>query len=180
MKSAGYTLLELIVVITVLGVLAVSAYSRFQGSDGVAEYTYQARLVGALRNMQTRAMQDTRPGYCYQINFDTASPGFGPPTMSYAAGGGVTEQSQSCTTGIDFTAPSYLRTDADEMSQNNVGLSALSGSSAVSHIGFDSMGRPVNNTQQLICTSSNGCRITFSGTASVRVCVESQGYIHAC
>ncbi|ALS97003.1 pilus assembly FimT family protein [Lacimicrobium alkaliphilum] len=178
MKTAGYTLLELIVVITVLGVLAVSAYSRFQGTDGVVEYTYQARLVSALRNMQTRAMQDTRPGYCYQINLDTTTPAFGPPTLAYAVGGGAPQQAQSCATSIDFSTPEYLRTGNDEMPGENVLLSVLSGVSPIDHIGFDGLGRPVDNTQQPICTS--GCTLRFTGTASARVCVASEGYIYAC
>lgn len=177
-KTAGYTLLELIVVITVLGVLAVSAYSRFQGTDGVAEYSYQARLVGALRNMQTRAMQDTRPGYCYQINLDTTTPAFGPPTLAYAVGGGAPQQAQSCATTIDFSTPEYLRTSSDEMTDENVLLSALSGANAIDHLGFDGLGRPVDNNQQAICSS--GCTLTFTGTASAQVCVESEGYIYAC
>lgn len=180
MKTAGYTLLELIVVITVLGVLAVSAYSRFQGTDGVAEYTYQARLVSALRNMQTRAMQDTRPGYCYQINLNSSLPAFGPPTLAYAAGGGAPQQTQSCATSIDFSTPEYLRTGNDEMTGDNVLLSALSGVNSIDHIGFDGLGRPVNNNQQAICTGSSGCTVTLTGTASARVCVVSQGYIYAC
>jgi MSHA pilin protein MshC len=177
---SGYTLLELIVVITVLGVLAVSAYSRFQGTDGVAEYTYQARLVSALRNMQTRAMQDTRPGYCYQINLDTTTPAFGPPTLAYAVGGGAPQQAQSCATSIDFSTPEYLHTGNDEMVNDNVLLSALSGASSIDHIGFDGLGRPVDNAQQAICTGSSGCTVTLTGTASARVCVASQGYIYAC
>lgn len=175
---SGYTLLELIVVITVLGVLAVSAYSRFQGTDGVAEYTYQARLVGALRNMQTRAMQDSRPGYCYQINLDTSTPAFGPPTLAYEVGGGAPQQTQSCATAIDFSTPEYLRTSTDEMLNNNVLLSTSDNGTPIDHIGFNSLGRPINNNQQAICTS--GCTISLTGTASAQVCVESEGYIYAC
>ncbi|GGD61888.1 type II secretion system protein [Lacimicrobium alkaliphilum] len=180
MKTAGYTLLELIVVITVLGVLAVSAYSRFQGTDGIAEYSYQARLVSALRNMQTRAMQDTRPGYCYQINLNTTAPAFGPPTLAYSPGGGAAQQAQSCSTSIDYSTPEYLRTSQTDMSDDNLLLSALDGGSAVDHIGFDGLGRPVDNAQQAICTGSSGCTLTVTGTASARVCVASEGYIYAC
>ncbi|MBL4631847.1 MAG: prepilin-type N-terminal cleavage/methylation domain-containing protein, partial [Paraglaciecola sp.] len=83
LRHQGFTLIELIVVIILISVLSVSAYSRFSGTSGFSEYTYQARLISALRNMQTRAMHDNRDGYCFKINFNTSTAAFGPPTLRY-------------------------------------------------------------------------------------------------
>ena len=168
----GFTLIELIIVIILISVLAVSAFSRFSDNSGFAEYTYQARLISALRNMQTRAMFDTRAGYCFQINLDTSTPAFGPPTLDY-----VTDTSTSiaatCNTDIDFTNADYLTTSASEMNEEGISLSILPN---VDLIGFDSLGRPINNSGTRICSA--GCTITLTGETTVAICVESQGYIH--
>lgn len=173
----GFTLIELIVVIILISVLSVSAYSRFSGTSGFSEYTYQARLISALRNMQTRAMHDNRDGYCFQINFtstsSTSNAAFGPPTLSYTSGSAL----DTCATTIDFTNPQYLTTTASEMSDAGVNLSTQGDSTAsFSFLAFDNMGRP--STDSASCTSS--CKIIFSDEATVNVCVESEGYIHAC
>ena len=175
MKTAGFTLLELIVVIILLGVLAVSAYSRFQGKDGVVEYAYQARLIPALRNMQTRAMQDTRPDYCFQINLTAGA--FGPPALAYDPVTG--EPALTCSTNIDFTTPDYLRTDATELTEEGLSLAAVDLESAtpLTHIGFDDMGRPVVNGVDEICEEK--CRLTITGTLGASICIEAEGYIHA-
>jgi MSHA pilin protein MshC len=171
----GFTLIELIVVILLLGILAVSIGSRFNGG-GYGEYTYQARLISALRNMQQRAMQDTRAGYCFQMNFDVSSAAFGPPVLSYA---GVTaaEQAATCSATIDYTGPEYLRTTPSEMTQEGVAMQTqTSAGNVFAWLRFDSMGRPLTDTDS--CQS--GCEVEFTGEQPVSVCIKAQGYIHAC
>ena len=65
-NTGGFSLVELITVITLIGILAVVAGARLQTRQGYSEYAYQDRLVSALRNMQTRAMQDTRDGFAFR------------------------------------------------------------------------------------------------------------------
>lgn len=173
-SQAGFTLVELITVIIVVGVVAVTATSRFIGSDGIAEYTYQNRLVSTLRNMQQRAMNDTRQGICYRININSGSvaPAFGPPTDNFL-------QANSAVTCSSIIDPSIdlLSTSLTEIADNNIQLIALDGSlTTLQFIAFSSLGKPLTNESN--CT--NGCRITFQGSATTSVCVESEGYIHAC
>ncbi|MBN7819293.1 type II secretion system protein [Bowmanella yangjiangensis] len=190
MKTAGFTLLELIIVIIVLGVLAVSAASRFAGKDGVVEYTVQARVVAALRNMQARAMQDTRAGYCFQINFAVSD--FGPPDythtsatqadLAYALNGGASQAARTCSTVVGAFTPEYLRSSSGELTSEGVQLSVLDGATSLDHIGFDSFGRPVSNQNpanpQPVCQSA--CQVQISGAITTKVCIEPEGYIHAC
>ncbi|GAC18589.1 MSHA pilin protein MshC [Paraglaciecola arctica BSs20135] len=177
-RYQGFTLIELIVVIILISILSVSVFSRFSGTSGFAEYTYQARLVSALRNMQTRAMHDNRSDYCFQINLITSTAttnaAFGPPILDYITEAPGTADA-TCSNNIDFSNPDYLTTSATEMSDEGVGLSTEPN---FNFINFDSLGRPVDSDDKLTCNAK--CRITLTGESSVSVCIESQGYIHAC
>ena len=164
-------MLELIIVIIILGILSVSAASRFSGSSGYAEYTYQARLISSLRHMQQRAMQDTRLGYCFQVNFLASPAAFGPPTLSYdtAATG------SSCDGNIDFSNPDYLRTAPNEMADESVTFGTL----PFTYLGFDNLGRPLTDAAG-VANCASGCQLEFVGEETLSICIESQGYIHAC
>ena len=170
-RHTGFTLIELIVIIILISILSVSVFSRFSGTSGFSEYTYQARLVSVLRNMQTRAMHDTRDNYCFQINFDNTSPAFGPPVLNYTTGNAA----DTCLTSIDFTNPAYLATSATEMADAEVSLSTLTN---FNFIAFNSLGQPVDAAGALTCDSQ--CKITLTGKTSVSICVEPEGYIRAC
>ena len=170
-EHKGFTLIELMIVIVLISTLSVSVFSRFTGASSYSEYTYQARLISSLRNMQTRAMHDTRTDYCFQINLDNTSPAFGPPTLNYTTGAAA----DTCLTNIDFTNASYLTTSATEMTEAEVNLSTLPN---FSFIAFNSLGQPVDTQKNLTCDSQ--CKITLTGEAAVSVCIESEGYIHAC
>jgi len=58
-KPQGYTLVELIVVIIILGVLAVSLVPRFFSAAGTNEYLLREQAIAVLRRVQQQAMQCT-------------------------------------------------------------------------------------------------------------------------
>ena len=169
-KNSGFTVVELVIVIILISSLSVLALSRLTSTSTFSEYTYQARLVSVLRNMQTRAMHDTRNDYCFKINFDNSSAAFGPPTLNYITGSAV----DTCLTSIDFTNASYLTTSLIEMTDAKVSLSTLPN---FNFIAFNSLGQPVD-AEELTCISQ--CEIILTGESAVSVCIESEGYIHAC
>ncbi len=176
MRSAGFTLLEVIVVLLVIGVLATVAVTRYQDDTGYGEYTARQRLIASLRYVQTQAMQDTRPGFCHRIVFAYGDrSGFGPATATYQPG----DQTASCGTTIDYTAPQNQWLDASDLSEKGITLSSQEAFGAsIAYIGFDSMGGVLTNN--FGCALAPPCRILFSGEAQVGVCVESTGYIYAC
>ena len=172
--QGGFTLLELIVVMIILGILAIYAVPKFSGASGYSEYTYQNRLISVLRNMQVRAMQDSRPSFCHRINFINTSTqvAFGPASTNYTAG----NEAATCATSIDYNSPEFLRTSATEILESGVVMTAVDGSTAITAIDFNSFGSP--QTAALSCSA--GCRVTFTGQAAAQVCIESEGFIHAC
>ncbi|GGF82896.1 type II secretion system protein [Alteromonas lipolytica] len=179
LTGRGFTLVELITVIVLIGILAVVAGTRLQTRQGYSEYAYQDRLVSALRNMQTRAMQDTRSGFCFRLNFVYgANSTYGPPSLNYSPGNGAA----TCAAGIAANAPAYLSTLSTELSDESITLSSSDGANLnFSFMGFDALGRPYNDLDNSPdCDTGSPCRITFTGETSVAVCVEEEGYIHAC
>lgn len=154
---------------TLLGVLAVAVAPRFQSTGSVVEYTYQSRLIASLRTMQQRAMNDTRDNFCFQINvYSGSSSSFGPPTLNYS----ILSPTVTCATTIDTSEDSqYLVADIDEMDQDAVTITSGAGT-----IAFNSLGCP--DIGSGFCALST--RVEIQGETTVAVCVESQGYIHAC
>ncbi|MFC4701067.1 prepilin-type N-terminal cleavage/methylation domain-containing protein [Glaciecola siphonariae] len=172
-NQRGFTLVELITVVIVIGIIAVAAAPRFISTDSFSEYAMVQRLQTAMRTLQIQSMHDTRPNFCYKMNFATgSSSAFGPSVHQYQNG----QQVSSCANSIDFTAPKYLRSDADELSANNITLSALDSGVSMSGLSFNSLGQPITN----VGNCAGGCEIRFVGTMQAKVCVASQGYVYAC
>lgn len=173
-RVSGFTFVELVAIILIVGILAVAAVPRFFSTSGFAESTYQARLISALRTMQERAMQDTRnsssgTNFCYQIGIlRDADSAFGPATMNFVDLG---NQALSCTTMIqDDTDLEYMTATNSDMLNDAVRISA-----GPDVIQFSSLGCPI--VASVACGSS--VQVDITGENTVSVCVESQGYIHA-
>ncbi len=171
----GFTLVELVTVVMVLGILALTISPRFADTTGFAEYALQKRLMSSLRNIQLKAMYDTRSDFCYKINVVTGSSSaasFSPSTTNYLPGNNIA----SCGTDLDATGPSFLRSNAGEINAEGIAFSALDNATAITYVQFDSVGRAYTSAG----TCAAGCTFTFTGQSAAKVCIADQGYVYAC
>lgn len=129
MTSKGFTLIELVLVIVLLGVLAMTAAPRFFTSSGYDQITSRDVLIQQLRQAQLQTMNHSAA--CQVVHF-SANQSSIPSTLS---------SDSSCT-----------------VASSNEQLGS-----------FDLWGKPTGATS-----------FTISGESSVKVCIEAEGYIHAC
>ncbi|GBL03638.1 type II secretion system protein [Glaciecola sp. KUL10] len=169
----GFTFVELIIVITLIGILSITAYSRFSGKEDFSAITYQTQTLSLLRNVQTKAMYDSRSNFCYQVNFITNStPAFGVPIDNFSTGNEAT----SCASTIGANLKEGLSTSANELTEEGLVLNVVDGTTVIAYLRFDAMGRPLTS----VANCSSGCTISFVGTQTAEVCIEPEGYVHAC
>ena len=171
MKNArGFTTIELVTVIIIVGILAVNVLPRFDGTSSYEAHTHRAQLISALRLTQQRAMQQTDPsdGYCHQLILDDVESRYGIP-------------SRVTCVATDPIFPSGWEPDATGFEVDNkyqVSF-AIDGKNNPSAITFDSMGRPVSNAS-IANNCADGCTINIqSDIETLKIKIESEGYIHA-
>ena len=71
-KELAFTLIELIVVIILISIMAVTVLPKFFTSNGFEEFTYRDELITKLRAIQLRSMQQTTDVTCKIIQVETA------------------------------------------------------------------------------------------------------------
>ena len=157
----GFTLIELIVTIILIGIMAATVVPRFLTSEGFGEYTYRDELIIKLRSIQLRSMQQTNDVACQTIR---VNPSINPSEIGLLA---TIEDTNTCDTVLagDTTTVSIV-------SDNDISFSI---SENLSLFNFSSMGRPVG------CVTTNPCeiRLTVTGSDSLDVLINSEGYIYA-
>ena len=156
--NQGFTLIELIIVIIILGILSVTVAPKFFTAKGMTEYGYRSDVIAKLRLIQIKAMQQTEAvpqannSYCHRVLLTDKK--LGTP--------------DDCDNTPSFTSPwQESATKVKIADQDNVTFdSNITNDSFL----FDSMGRPS-------CTAP--CIITIKGEQTISVQIESEGYIHA-
>lgn len=169
----GFSLVELIIIVIILGILSITVAPRFMDARGFSEYAYQTKLESALRKIQLQAMQDSRPNICVKMNFVNGSNGsFGIPTEDFS----LANAAATCANSIDYNSADYKRTDVSELQNASLVLQATDSGNVMQSMQFTSMGKPISD----VGACADTCVIAISGLEQASVCIESQGYVHAC
>lgn len=154
-RTLGFTLVELIVVILLLGILSAYAASRYSGSSSVAALTTQQEILASLRLTQNRAMQ--RTGYCNRW------------LVTANQVGQISPQAVAGNCGTAFAAVDNDVSWVEAPSGVLLSLSPPNG-----YLDFDSLGRAAQ-------CSASPCTVTISSASDQRqVCINTEGYIYAC
>ncbi|KDM92798.1 prepilin-type N-terminal cleavage/methylation domain-containing protein [Photobacterium galatheae] len=159
-RQRGFTLIELILVIILLGVLSMTAASRLIGRSSFDAYLARDQAVSLARQIQLRAMSNQTPQGTLDpcLSLRVQSNHFGPATCAATTYSGRA-----------------LITSADGVTI---------GGTIQGDIQFDLLGRPYqldsHGSKTLLCVT--GCQITFisRNTQSASLCINREGYIHAC
>ena len=152
----GFTLIELVIILVIIGILAVAAAPVFIGDDGVQSRAVRERAASVLRNLQNQAMQKT----------------------DQCVGGVIAQNRLGAATSGDCNNGFVLASNAAEQPDRIVDTDGvaitLNTSGLPASITFDGFGRP-----ELAC--AGGCQLTSADSTSSRaLCIESEGYIHSC
>lgn len=149
----GFTLIELIIVIIVLGILSVTAGPRiFSGTD-TRELASERDIYSVLRLTQQRAMQDTRET-CYgiEISANTIEP--------------------TICGGSPFAAEVVVP-DTQTISLVNADTSSVITLPVI--IYFNALGCPVLGSHG--ACASNRFQFNLTGQTTRNLCLNSQGYL---
>ncbi|GEK53192.1 pilus assembly FimT family protein [Pseudoalteromonas espejiana] len=155
-RLRGFTLVELIITLVILGILSVTAVPKFLGSSTEDAYAYRDRLLNALRTVQLRAMQNTATTSCHTLYISTTL--VAGPEPGACTGGASTNNSEHLVVQIN-TQRSDVRFNALDSNAN-----------VFTQISFDPLGRVDQN-----CTVQ--CKIDIDLAA---VCISGEGLIYAC
>ncbi|HAS8190706.1 TPA: type II secretion system protein [Vibrio vulnificus] len=151
--QAGFTLVELIVVILLISIVSAYAASRYIGTGSFSAYAAQEQAISIIRQLQVYRMQSNTT--------NSANPNF-----ELTASGGCLGSSAGCSAAA---TPQAAESRSDVMR-----LDGISVSSTISPIRFDLRGNPLQTNGSAL----NSVTITFTASGeSAAVCINSQGYV---
>lgn len=156
-NNSGFTLIELVTVIILLGILSVSATSLFIGNQGFNEYAVRDQIKSSFRFAQQRAMYDS--DNCYRFFANAA--GFGPQTDASGS--------------FEFFGPT-ASSDGSSAITFTGDYAGLATNPGVIAIAFDNLGNPRATDCSGALLGSNAT-IEVTGGTSVQLTVFTTGYV---
>lgn len=155
--TQGFTLIELVVVIIVLGVLAVVALPKFVNRSGFEDYTVRDQMIARLRLVQLQGMNadpsdDAITNACYWLVVKN--------TCFY--------NEHTSKSGTSCNAPSASNVCSDDSYSEFSPIDFPVGMLATANYRFDIQGRPVSGVTSIAVNGDNNLSIT----------IETEGFIH--
>lgn len=157
-SQTGFTLVELVVVILIGGILAVTVLPKFLSFEDESLQGQRDQLLALSHQLQLQSMQDT------------ASLSTSCPTLVITETAAGFAESNACNAAASFNQnsenPQQISWQTGAIISSDVGLPLL--------LRFDSWGRP-----QGAC--ANGCSIQLSlNNVEQRLCLNRSGYLQLC
>ena len=155
----GFTLIELVLVILLLGILAAFAVPKWLGKGGFETQTVRDELLTRLRLVQTVNMHEPA-NRCTSLRVEAGQ--FGHGTLSPC----------SDPAAISSWNPQQLTRGRPVTLSAGIALSSNKGTLPFV-LRFDQMGRPLGSS------CATGCTLLVSdGRETSRIKIESEGFIH--
>jgi MSHA pilin protein MshC len=150
----GFTLVELVTTMILIGILAVAVLPRLSSDSSFSAYSLRNEFISELRLVQLQALQNT--DQCYQI--DVSATGY---TLRHFSG---RTTANICT--------SQVREEQPQAFSGGAHIALASTASQVFSITFDSLGR-------IISPLCSGHCFNAVADETLAIAVESEGYIYA-
>lgn len=149
----GFTLVELVTTIILIGIIAVAVLPRLFSASSYSAFTLRNEFISELRHVQLKAIQNT--DQCYQL--DVSASGY---TLRYF------------NDRIGNSCSDLFREEQTQSFSANAYITLASDASQVFSITFDSLGR-------MISPACSGHCFNAVADESLAIAVESEGYIYA-
>ena len=153
LKQNGFSLVELVTTIILIGIIAVVVLPRFFSASSYSAYSLRNEFISELRQAQLRALNNT--DQCFDVNVTPT----GYQLRHYSGRAG-----NSCT--------NLIRAEAFQAFSGRASVSLTASASQSFTITFDSLGR-------MLSPSCAGMCFNINADETLQVGVESEGYIYA-
>ena len=161
-KQIGFTVIELVIVMVLLGIISISVYLRFPSSESYTVRGYCDLANTSLRRIQLQAMNDVQANGSRPYKITVASKKIGWDWDSSQPGMDPLDNTPGCV-GVHCSA--LVEIDGNE--EINI---ALDGNS--SQFFFDSLGRPTDGALHTFSFSGGGQVVTLT--------INKEGYVSEC